>query len=378
MTINEILTYLKIVDSNNNIITCSENNQTHGSGKELSFDFTNFAVEKDNIYKAVFSSTENLTSLDKVGACMRVNYEGSANYKTPSLPSAMLDENLNDKVHNNKKIYAIIAYTITGAVNELITALDSNLKTHIDDFLNHKADNINHIFTAKYSHDNSSSSGAADISASRGYGFVWKPEKSSHIDNIQIILRADHTIFYYDPGELGSDTIINAQNPVNVCLKITDSANNKLLGISKVVAISNDTTGNKTVSINFENPVPCVKNKTYLITFHSSVEAEKPDIILPIRIAISDNAQLEVSDYTIKKLIIDQNKNDYYSSEAINDVTKNNVPNTYEGPRYLKNICVKVTTTRYTHPELELIADTIGDIWEYLGSMQTYFAHLNN
>lgn len=376
--VNEVLTYLKIVDSNDNIIACSENNQTHGSGKELSFDFTNFDVEKDNIYKAVFSSTKNLTSLDKIGACMRVNYEGSVDYKTPSLPSSMLDENLNAKIYNNNRIYAIIAYTIVAPAAELVTVLDTNLKTHINDFLNHKVNDINHIFAAEYNHDNLSHSGASDISASRGYGFVWKPEKSSHINNIQIKLRADSTIFYYDPGELGSDTIINAQNPVNVCLKITDSANNKLLGISEVVAISNDTSANKTVSINFENPVPCVKNKTYLITFHSSVEAEKPDIILPIRIAISDNAQLEVSDYTIKKLIIDQNKNDYYRTEAINDVTKNNENKTYMNPTYLKNICVKVTTTRYTHPELELIADTIGDIWEYLSSMQTYFAHLNN
>lgn len=370
-------TYLKILNENNEIIGCSKESQEHGANNELSFTFDEVTLEKDKSYKAVFSSSNALNQLDKTAGCLRVNYEGDINFTAAGLYTPILNSDLELALNaqTSLKSYAIVEFTYKTSAADLSNIVYDNLKTHVND-------RVKHIFTDEYVHDDTNYNNVWTVITSLGYGFVWKPEASAHISSIEMILKAESEIYIYNPGNL-TDSLLksNPETPyLNFYVNITDSSNNKLIDTSKLVEIEYGAKNKESVKIEFNKLVPCVKNKTYYVTFHSSAEsAEKnlPDIALPIYISFyEDEAGPITNDYTIKKLIIDSNKSEYYTEGKINSVTLNDKGQDPMSDIYLQNLCVKINTTRYTHPELNHIADAIGDIWEYLASIKTYISSL--
>lgn len=366
-------TYLKILDENNIIVGCSEENQIHGADKELSFNFNKVTLEKDKSYKAIFSSSKTLTQLDATAGCLRVNYEGDTSFTATSLYTPILNSNLEviSSPQTGLKSYAIVEFSYTTSAADLSNIVYEGHKTHVDD-------RVKHIFSDDYIHDDTEYNNTPLAVSSLGYGFMWKPEKSAHISSIDMVLHCSNGIFYYNPGNL-ENTILNAQSPVDVCLKVTDTANNKVIGTSKLIQIEPGEKNKRqsVITVPFETGeyVPCVKNKTYLITFHSSAAQETPDVALPIYPSIYEDELPPASDdYTIKKIIKDSNKTTHYTGSDITNETHNSSNQTPMWPIHLEKLCVKVTTYRYTHPELELIADAIGDIWEYLATIRNYIS----
>jgi hypothetical protein len=362
-------TYLKILDETNNAIGRSINTQIHGMNKELSFDFSNIELKKDNSYKAVFE-TEEFTP---VSACVRVNYEGERYYTSAALNTPVFDTGYNIILTNGLRSHAIVKFTFEGAAGDVGPMSYNTSKAHV-------TDRVKHIFPDGYIHDDTKYNNTSLVVSSLGYGFMWKPEKSAHISSIDMVLHCSNGIFYYNPGNL-ENTILNAQSPVDVCLKVTDTANNKVIGTSKLIQIEPGEKNKRqsVITVPFETGeyVPCVKNKTYLITFHSSAAQETPDVALPIYPSIYEDELPPASDdYTIKKIIKDSNKTTHYTGSDITNETHNSesTNNTPAWPIHLEKLCVKVTTYRYTHPELEHIANAIGDIWEYLATIRNYIS----
>jgi hypothetical protein len=361
------VTYLKILDENNNTMGRSTNTQIHGMNKELSFDFSNIELKKGNSYKAVFENEE----FAPVNACVRVNYEGERYYTSAALHTPIFDTNYNMILKDGLKSYAIVKFTFEGAAGDVGPMSYNTNKAHV-------IDRVKHIFPDGYIHDDTKYNNTPLIVSTLGYGFMWKPEKSAHISSISITLHCKDDIYYYNPGNL-ENTIRNAQSPVGVCLKITDTANNKVIGTSKLIQIMPGLKDRRqdVITVPFEvgEYAPCVKNKTYLVTFHSSPVQETPDVVLPIYPSIYEDELPPASDdYTIKKLIIDKNKTTYYTDGEITNKTHDSSNQTPMWPVYLEKLCVKVTTHRYTHPELDHIADAIGDIWEYLATIRNYIS----
>ena len=364
-------TYLKIIDENNNIIGRSETDAVHGANKILNFEFKNVTLERGKTYKAIFSSTNSITDISAHAACVRVNHEGNANHTAPSLVTPVLDSNFNIQLGSDgKPVYVIVGFDISAAVNDLAVIIQNNQLNHIND-------RIKHIFPEDYSYGNLNYTDFPfrGVSTSYGYGFIWKPETSAHISNIAISLKTNSGIYIYNPGGL-SESILNASGPVSMCIKITDSSNNKVIGTSRVINIPAGAKNYQIISIPFDTLVPCIKNKTYIVTYHSSETAEKPDVVLPVNFSFLEGTKPITTDYTIKKLITDTNNNEYYTEGPINDKTLNSDNQTYMDYAYLEHLCVKVSATRYTHPELELVANSIGDVWEYLGAIRTYISQL--
>ncbi len=146
-------TYLKILDSNNIPVACSENIQSHGMGKILSFNFNNFFVNDNTTYKCIFTTTNLLDTINPISSCITLCNNNKDNAVCP-LKAELLNESYNVIGDN---LQAIISYTIKEKVGTLISdtiLIPESENTNITDeggILSFKlAKNIDNIVIVSY------------------------------------------------------------------------------------------------------------------------------------------------------------------------------------------------------------------------------------